>query len=204
VGAVHEKGATDGVGDFRGDFFLPRIHARGADATGEVGTVRAEEFEEGGKISWIVLPIAVHHGGVGSGGGEQSCVEGGALAEVFWKVENANPKFLIEKRAGAIAATVVDRDNFHARDGGPSFGKNGGDIFLLVIEWDDERKIGGHRRLLRGKERGKPSEGIGKEAWAYFYPESVEPMGEEPSVADGEGNGGENIAGIVISGVDAS
>lgn len=70
VGAVHEKGATDGVGDFGGDFFLPGIHARGADAAGEVGTVRAEKFEEGGEISWIVLPIAVHHGGVGSGGGE--------------------------------------------------------------------------------------------------------------------------------------
>ena len=90
MGAVHEKGATDGVSDFRGNFFLPRIHARGADAAGEVGTVRAEEFEEGGKISWIILPVAVHHGGVGSGGGEQSCVEGGALAEILWKVENAD------------------------------------------------------------------------------------------------------------------
>ena len=125
------------------------------------------------------------------------------MAEVFWKVENANPSFLIEKRAGAIAATVVDRDNFHARNGGPSFGKNGGDIFLLVIKWDDERKIGGHRRLLRGKERGKPSERIGKEARAYFCPELVESVSEEPSVADGEWNGGENIAGIVVSGVDA-
>ena len=110
---------------------------------------------------------------------------------------------MIEKRAGAITATVVDRNNFHTRDGGPSFGKNGGDIFLLVIKWDDERKIGGHRRLLRGKERGKPSERIGKETRAYFYPELVESAGEEPSVADGEWNGGENIAGIVVSGVDA-
>jgi hypothetical protein len=110
---------------------------------------------------------------------------------------------LIEKRAGAITATVVDRNNFHTRDGGPSFGKNGGDIFLLVIKWDDERKIGGHRRLLRGKERGKPSERIRKETRAYFYPELVESMGKEPSVADGEWNGGENIAGIVVSGVDA-
>ena len=125
------------------------------------------------------------------------------MAEVFWKVKNANPSFLIENRAGAIAATVVDRDNFHARDGGPSFGKNGGDIFLLVIKWDDERKIGGHKRLLRGKERGKPSERIRKEARAYFYPELVESMGEEPSVADGKWNGGKNIAGIVVSGVDA-
>jgi len=203
VGAVHEKGATDGVGDSGGDFFLPGIHPRGADAAGEVGTIGAEELEEGGKISWIVLPIAVHHGGVGSGGGEQSCVEGRALAEVFWKVENANPRFLIEKRAGAIATAVVDRDDFHSRNGGPSFGKNGGDIFLLVIKWDDEWKIGGHRRLLRGKERGKPSERIGKEARAYFYPELVESMGEEPSVADGKWNGGENIGGIVVSGVDA-
>jgi hypothetical protein len=184
VGAVHKKGATDGVGDFGGGFFLPGIHPRGADAAGEVGPVRAEKFEEGGKISWIVLPVAVHHGGVGSGGGEQSCVESRALAEVFWKVENANSSFLIEKRAGAIAATVVDRDNFHARNGGPSFVKNGGDIFLLVIKWDDERKIGGHGRLLRGKERGKPSERIRKEARAYFYPELVESTGEEPSVAD--------------------
>ena len=125
------------------------------------------------------------------------------MAEVFWKVENANPSFLIEKRAGAIAATVVDRDDFHARDGVPSFGKNGGDIFLLVIKWDDERKIGGHRRLLRRKERGKPSERIGKEARAYFYPELVESMGEEPSVADRKWNGGEHIGGIVVSGVDA-
>jgi len=138
VGAVHEKGATDSVGDFGGDFFLPGIHARGADAAGEVGTVRAEEFEEGGKIGGIVLPVAVHHGGVGSGGGEQSCVEGRPLAEIFWKVENANPRFLIEKRASAIAAAVVDRDDFHARNGGPSFRKNGGDILLLVIKWDDE------------------------------------------------------------------
>jgi hypothetical protein len=56
---------------------------------------------------------------------------------------------------------------------------------------------------LRGKERGKPSERIRKEARAYFYPELVESMGEEPSVADGKWNGGKNIAGIVISGVDA-
>ncbi len=204
MGAVHKKGATDGVGDFGGGFFLPGIHPRSADAASEVGTVRAEEFKEGGKISWIVLPVAVHHGGVGSGGGEQSCVKGRALAEVFWKVENANPSFLIEKRAGAITATVVDRNDFHARNGGPSFRKNGGDIFLLVIKWDDERKIGGHRGLLRGKERGKPSERIRKEARAYFYPELVESMGEEPSVADRYWNGGENIAGIVVSGVDAS
>jgi hypothetical protein len=56
---------------------------------------------------------------------------------------------------------------------------------------------------LRGKERGKPIERIRKETRAYFYPELVESMGKEPSVADGEWNGGENIAGIVVSGVDA-
>ena len=57
---------------------------------------------------------------------------------------------------------------------------------------------------MRRKERGKPSERIGKEARAYFYPELVESVSEEPSVADGEWNGGENIAGIVIPCVDAS
>ena len=126
------------------------------------------------------------------------------MAEVFWKVKNANPRFLIEKRAGAIVAAVVDRDNFHARDGSPSFGKNGGDIILFVIKRNDERKIGGHGRLLRGKEGGKPSERIWKETRAYFYPKLVESMSKQPSVADGEWNGGENIAGIVVAGVDAS
>lgn len=56
---------------------------------------------------------------------------------------------------------------------------------------------------MRGKERGKPSERIGKEKRAYFHPELVESMGEKPSVADGKWNGGEHIGGIVVSGVDA-
>jgi hypothetical protein len=97
-----------------------------------------KELEKGGQIGWVILTISIHHCREGTCGGEKSCVEGGALAEIFWKVDDADIFFLIEKDRGTVFASVVHRDDFDTRQSRPGFRNYCGDVFLLVIKRDDE------------------------------------------------------------------
>jgi hypothetical protein len=70
VSSIHQKCATNSVGNFRGGTFLPGIHPWGADSAGEIGLIILKELEKCGQIGWVILTISIHHGGVGPSGGK--------------------------------------------------------------------------------------------------------------------------------------
>jgi hypothetical protein len=97
-----------------------------------------KELEKGGQIGWVILTISIHHCREGTCGGEKSCVEGGALAEILWKVNDTDIFFLVKKDRGTVFASVVHRDDFDTRQSRSGFRNYCGDVFLLVIKRDDE------------------------------------------------------------------
>ena len=163
VSPIHQKCATYGVGNFRGGTFLPGIHSWGTDSAGEIGLVRLQKLEESRKIAGVILTVSIHHGGVGPGGGKQACIEGGALAEIFWEADDANIFLLREECGGAVVAPVVHCDDFGSGKELAGFVENGDDILLLVIKGDDEREFGRHD-LSGMEERGHSS----KQFWKVF------------------------------------
>ena len=163
VSPIHQKCATNGVGNFRGGTFLPGIHSWGTDSAGEIGLVRLQKLEESRKIAGVILTVSIHHGGVGPGGGKQACIEGGALAEIFWEADDANIFLLREECGGAVVASVVHCDDFGLGKELAGFVENGDDILLLVIKGDDEREFGRHD-LSGMEERGHSS----KQFWKVF------------------------------------
>jgi hypothetical protein len=70
VSAIHQKGTANGIGNFRGDAFLPRIHSGSADSTCKVGFLTSKKVQEGLEIGGIILAIPVHHSGIRAGSGE--------------------------------------------------------------------------------------------------------------------------------------
>ena len=203
VSPIHQKCATNSVGNFRGGTFLPRVHSWGADSAGEVGLIVLKELEKCGQIGWVILTVSIHHGGVGPGGGKQACVEGGALAEILWEADDADIFLLREERGGAVMASVVDCDDFSLGKELAGFVENGDDILLLVIKGDDERKFGRHD-LSGMEERGHSSKQFWKVFGSNIFPHCVGELGDDPSVENREGNGGQHIGGIVVTCVDSA
>jgi len=130
------------------------------------------------------LAVPVHHGGVGAGAGQKAGVEGGSLAEVPGKMNDANAFFFIEQARRAVAAAVVDRHDLGLRDGGSGLGDDGRHIFLLVEKGDDEREVGRHG-LFPKKQGRHPREKLGGHPRSQLAPEAVGPEGNEPSVEHG-------------------
>ena len=203
VSSIHQKCATNGVGNFRGGTFLPGIHSWGTDSAGEIGLVRLQKLEESRKIAGVILTVSIHHGGVGPGGGKQACVEGGALAEIFGEADDADIFLLREECGGTVVASVVDSDDFSLGKELAGFVENGDDILLLVIKGDDERKFGRHD-LSGMEERGHSSKQFWKVFGSNIFPHCVGELGDDPSVEHGKRDGGENIGGIVITCVDSA
>lgn len=160
-------------------------------------------MEKRREIGGIVLAVPIHHGGEGAGGGKKPSIEGRSLAEIFRKVNDADVFFLVEERGSAVLAAVVDRDDFGPGHGGAGLGQDGGNIFLFVIKGNDEGELGRHG-LLGMKERrqsGKPFwQGVGSE----FLPGAVGQLANDPGREKGDGNGGENVGGVVVSRIDAA
>jgi hypothetical protein len=128
---------------------LPGVTPRGADTTGKIGLTFLEEFQKGGKIGGVVLAVPIHHGGVGTTGGEEAGIEGRTLAEIFREVDDPDAFFLVEEGGGAVLAAVVHRDDLGSRHGGASLSDHGGDVFLFVLERNDEGEFGGHNLFGR-------------------------------------------------------
>ena len=144
MGAVEKNGAADGVGNFGGHPLLPGVAAWGADAAGEIGSFGPDEIEQCRQVRGVVLAVSVHHRGERAGAGKEAGVESRPLTEVFRKVDDTDILFRFQQGRGAVAAPVVHGDNFGPRHGVAGLGDDGRHIFLLVIEGDDEGKVGGH------------------------------------------------------------
>ena len=203
VSPIHQKCATNGVGNFRGGTFLPGIHSWGTDSAGEIGLVRLQKLEESRKIAGVILTVSIHHGGVGPGGGKQACIEGGALAEIFWEADDANIFLLREECGGAVVASVVHCDDFDTRQSGPGFRNNCRDVFLLVIKRDDEGKLGGHD-LFGMEQRRESGKQFRKPSLANFFPYGICDLGNRPRVEHGKRDGGENVGWVVVARVDTT
>jgi hypothetical protein len=203
VSPIHQKCATNSVGNFRGGTFLPGIHSWGTDSTSKVRLFVLKELEESRKIAGVILTVSIHHGGVGPGGGKQACVEGGALAEILWEADDADIFLLREECGGAVVASVVHSDDFSLGKELAGFVENGDDILLLVIKGDDERKFGRHD-LSGMEERGHSSKQFWKVFGSNFSPYGIGDLGNHPSVEHGKRDGGENVGGVVVARVNTT
>jgi hypothetical protein len=162
-----------------------------------------KELEKGGQIGWVILTIPIHHCREGTCGGEKSCVEGGALAEILWKVNDTDIFFLVKKGRGTILASVVYRDYFNTRQSRSGFRNYCGDVFLFVIERDDEGKLGGHD-LFGMEQRRESGKQFRKPSLANFSPYGIGDLGNHPSVEHGKRDGGENVGWVVVARVDTT
>jgi hypothetical protein len=162
-----------------------------------------KELEKGGQIGWVILTISIHHCRKGTCGGENTGIEGGSLAEIFGKADDADIFLLREECGGVVVASVVHSDDFSLGKELAGFVENGDDILLLVIKGDDERKFGRHD-LSGMEERGHSSKQFWKVFGSNIFPHCVGELGDDPSVEHGKRDGGENIGGIVITCVDSA
>jgi hypothetical protein len=162
-----------------------------------------KELEKGGQIGWVILTISIHHCRKGTCGGENTGIKGGALAEILWKVDDADIFFLIEKGRGTVFASVVHRDDFNTRQSGPSFRNYCGDVFLLVIKRDDEGKLGGHD-LFGMEQRRESGKQFRKPSFANFFPYRICDLGNRPSVEHGKRDRGENVGWVVVARIDTT
>jgi hypothetical protein len=162
-----------------------------------------KELEKGGQIGWVILTISIHHCREGTCGGEKSCVEGGALAEILWKVDDTDIFFLVKKGRGTVFASVVHRDDFDTRQSGPGFRNNCRDVLLLVIKRDDEGKLGGHD-LFGMEQRRESGKQFRKPSLANFFPYGICDLGNRPRVEHGKRYGGENVGWVVVARVNTT
>ncbi len=126
------------------------------------------------------------------------------MAEIFRKVEDADADFLIEKCGGFICAPVVHGDDLGSRHGGAGFGDHSGNILFFVKKRDDEGQIGGHDGLFHVEEGRDAGEKFWKISGTQLDPDPVENLRDEPRVEHGKGNGGQDVGGIVVAGVNAA
>ena len=138
VGPVEQDRPTDGVGDAGGDPFLPGVAPWGADAAGEIGLSGADQLQQGRQVGGIVLAVTIHHRGKRSAGSQQPGVESRALAEIFGEVDHPNSCFGVQQCGGAVPTAVINRDDFGAWHSGAGFGDHRRNIFLFVVEGNDE------------------------------------------------------------------
>ena len=141
--AVPREPAAHEIRDAAGKPLDQRILALRAVPAGEIRT--ALDFgDEPQDIRGVVLQIAVDERDDPPARGMQPCIHRGALPRIARKPEHAHPAALqVDARAGAVARAVVDKHHLvvDTCERRRQFPLQDGDVFLLVIEWYDDREI---------------------------------------------------------------
>lgn len=105
----------------------------------KIGVVEA--LQQVGNVMGVILAIAIEHNTDIAGGGSETVIECGALAEIVGVGDEADGWHRGDGCCRAIGATVVDGDDFGIWQDREDFYQNRMCVFFFVVEWNDDRIV---------------------------------------------------------------
>ncbi len=127
------------IGNPRSHAATPNVLPDDSEAAGDIRTVQRRH--QLGNVRRVVLSVAVHHHADIALGRLQAGVDGSALAQLLVEGNQPHVRMPADRGQRLVPAGVIDRDNFRVRIGPSHLVQDGADVFLLIMERDDNADL---------------------------------------------------------------